>query len=235
MNGQRLVIGRSAEQVKGLVAALQRLDPQLRIQCIPLITTLPLDVPLPEPDTYDTLLFTSQNAVRFFLEKGGKVEGKRLLAIGEATARALPAPCHFISGAGHADGMADELLSLVDDLRDCRILYPTSALSERLLEKRLAPVVASFLTLPIYTSAPHPALSTADLSADYALYYSPSGVSAWAKKNADRPTAISIGPSTTSRLKKLGWTHIIEANAPTEEALYKTLKEQLISCTQKSE
>lgn len=233
--GRQLIIGRSLEQTGELVPQLMWLDPELQVQCLSLIQVEPTDVPLPPSSSYDTLLFTSQNAVRFFLQKGGTTTGKALLCIGPATAQALPTPPHFVSRFGHARGMAAELVAQLSDLSTRHLLYPTSALSELVLQQQLAPRVASFCTLPIYTTVPHPRIPTT-LAPDYAVYYSPSAVTAWAERNNSRPTAVSIGPSTTNRLRQLGWTHIFQAKTPTNGAVFQTLKQLLkTSCIQKSE
>lgn len=235
MKYPQVVIGRSPEQAATLVSKLQSLDTRLGIRCIPLIQVCSLDTALPRPEAYDTLLFTSRQAVHFFLEKGGVLTGKRLLAIGAATAEALPYPPDFVSRSGHAEGMAVELREHFPDLESWHLLYPTSTLSERVLEQRLSGLVASFSTLPLYATTAHPQIP-AGITADYAIYYSPSGATAWAEQSSCRPTAISIGPSTSRRLRALGWTQVFEAKAPTEEAIYITLKNQLLSsCTYLSE
>jgi uroporphyrinogen-III synthase len=100
--GKCIVITRAREQSAALAEALERYGAEVlflpTVAFVPAKDTQPLDAAIKELDQFDWILFTSQNAVRFFSQRrrelglppsgSGAAKGVRVAAIGPATAQA---------------------------------------------------------------------------------------------------------------------------------------------------
>lgn len=73
LKGKRVVITRASEQSAGLVEALEQLGAEVlsmpTVEFAPPEDTSPLDAAIARLSAFDWILFTSQNAVRFFAER----------------------------------------------------------------------------------------------------------------------------------------------------------------------
>jgi uroporphyrinogen-III synthase len=119
---------------------------------LPVIAIKPLSVPpsgrikLERTETFEWIIFTSENGVMHFMEEYKKVTGSISLpaqtgiaAIGPNTARVAVKyglNPRFISRTSNAAGFSDELISLFRG-KHPRILWPTGSLSPGILTDRL--------------------------------------------------------------------------------------------------
>jgi uroporphyrinogen III methyltransferase/synthase len=137
--GKRIVVTRAPEQASELIRALETLGAEVLL--LPTVGFAPaedpaeLDAAFARLADFDWILFTSQNAVRFFgsrwLETGrertalGSVRG-RIAAVGSATARALAAEgmkVNYVAQTQSGESLATELR---DSMRGKQVLLPRS-------------------------------------------------------------------------------------------------------------
>jgi uroporphyrinogen-III synthase len=124
LEGKTIVVTRAPEQAKELTRALETLG--ARVLLMPTVSFAPakdseeLDSALRHITQFDWILFTSQNAVRFFLWRGGElgigpaVQPARPLiaAVGDATAQAareLDWRVDFVAQTQTGESLAEEL------------------------------------------------------------------------------------------------------------------------------
>ena len=166
----------------------------------PLIETNPVDFVINNEQNYDTVLFSSKNAVRYFLEKYSLL-GKRIVTIGKATEQTLRQHGYktdFIA----AQPSSDSLMMLIRENPQWRILYPCSNLSNNPLHSM--PNVAPVIVYETRTRA-QGVLGLNEYSA--VVFTSPSTVDAFIKLYSGVPQhllCIAIGPITKNRLKEKG-------------------------------
>ena len=168
--GRRIVVTRAREQASGLAARLQELGaeviefPTIRID--PLPDESRLDQAVAELASYQWVIFTSVNGVRFFwkaLRRQGRdaraLASCRLVAIGPATASALEA--HGL----HADLVPEKYVAegVVDALRrqgpldKARFLLPRAARAREVLPEALREAHAVVDVVPCYETVPEEA------------------------------------------------------------------------------
>ena len=170
--GKRIVVTRAAAQAGDLADRLRALGADaVELPTISLVRPLdtgPLDGAIARLDSYDWLVFTSANGVRFFLERldASAFDLRRLraqlAAIGPATASALEAlhlkvdltPESFV-----AEGLADAFAKL--NLTGRRVLLPRAAAARDVLPEALramgahADVVAAYRNVVPEGAAEH--------------------------------------------------------------------------------
>ena len=168
--GRRIVVTRAREQASGLAARLQELGaeviefPTIRID--PLSDESRLDQAVAELASYQWVIFTSVNGVRFFW-KALRGQGRdaralascRLVAIGPATASALEA--HGL----HADLVPEKYVAegVVEALRKqgpldkARFLLPRAARAREVLPEALREAHAVVDVVPCYETVPEEA------------------------------------------------------------------------------
>lgn len=205
---------------------------------------------LAEFGSYDWVVFTSTNGVRYFLEEFFAVFDDirslglvRFAAVGEATAAAirghhLRVECQPAVATGEA--LADALVA-TGSLDSAKILVVTGNLNRDTLVKRLEDARAIVDRLPVYATAKTD-LSTDPAAAEFraqgadaVLFASSSAVQSFVDqaaalqlaKAARRPLTGSIGPQTTETMKKVGIPVDFEAKTPSLEGLVAALVEKL--------
>jgi uroporphyrinogen-III synthase len=137
--GKRIVITRAPEQAAELVSALESLGAQVFL--LPTVSFAPpespaeLDAALERLTEFDWILFTSQNAVRFFCRRWTETGRERatpgavrarVAAVGSATARAITAEgmrVDYIAQTQTGESLAGELR---DSMAGKRVLLPRS-------------------------------------------------------------------------------------------------------------
>ncbi|MCP4164426.1 MAG: uroporphyrinogen-III synthase [Chloroflexi bacterium] len=217
LQNRRVVVTRSVDQAAALVAELEHLG------AIPLVVPAIQFVPLPTDQlddalrritSYDWLIFTSANAVRFFYDYVDTLATAsplpKLAAIGDATADLLSSrnrepdfvPSQFVG---------EQLVQGLGELLGARVLLPRSRIGRPEIVELLRTCGAQVDDIALYdtvTAPPHPAM-LADLGQgfDAITFTSPSSVRNFLKIIGDMPdlreqldkAAIAcIGPTTAA-------------------------------------
>jgi uroporphyrinogen-III synthase len=254
LSGRRIAVTRAREQSPELTRKLAALGAEV-IE-LPLITVSKeidkhalLDV-LTELGSYDWIVFTSANGVRFFFDEFHRIYDDvrslgllRFAAVGEATAKAI-AEQHIkiecqprIATAG---ALAEALID-TGSLDHAKVLVITGNLNRDELVTKLEAELAIVDQLQVYKT------EQTDLSnepgaadfrargADAILFASSSAVQSFVDQanslklssNARRPIAGSIGPQTSETMKEAGMPVDFEAKTPSLDALVDALVKKL--------
>jgi len=240
-SGLRILVTRAREQAGELSAKLRALGAEViefpTIEIRPAADYGPLDAALGRLDSYDWLIFTSANGVRFFAERlehsGRDLCGlrARLCAIGPATRRALEA-LHLKVDLMPSQYVAESLVEAfaAHDLAGQRILLPRAALARDLAPAELArrgaqvdvveayrtviPQQAPALARQIFSAARKPDWITFTSSSTVANFVAAAGVAVLGDVRV-----ASIGPITTATAVQHGIQVTVEARTFTIDGL----------------
>ena len=250
LSGRRIAVTRAREQASDLAAKLAALGAE--VVELPLIHVSkhiekdPLADVMLELGSYDWIVFTSTNGVRFFMEEFLRLFDDiralgllRFACIGDATAAAirtfhLKIECQpKIATAG---ALADELIA-TGSLDSAKILLIIGNLNRDELVTKLEGARAIVDSLQVYQTektdlAAEPA--AADFrarGADAILFASSSAVQSFVDqavavklgKEARRPLAGSIGPQTSETMKQVGLPIDFTAKTPSLDSLVEAL------------
>lgn len=254
LSGRRIAVTRSRSQASELAGKLAALGAEV-IELPLLSTSKEVDLhtladALAELGSYDWIVFTSANGVRYFFEEFHRIFDDirslgllRFAAVGEATARAiaeqhLKVECQ--PKVATAEALADELIA-TGSLDSAKVLVITGNLNRDTLVTKLEEARAIVDRLQVYKTektdlSQEP--SAADFrarGADAILFASSSAVQSFVdqaaalklQKGASRPLAGSIGPQTTETMKKAGMPVDFVAATPSLEALVDALVKKL--------
>jgi uroporphyrinogen III methyltransferase/synthase len=222
--GRRIVITRAREQASVLADLLHGLGaevielPTIRIE--PAANYAPLDQAIANLRTYDWLIFTSANGVRYFLERldasGSDLRAirGRICAIGPATRDALER-FHIKVDVVAEQYVAEGLLAALApyDLTGARILLPRAAIARDVLPSELARRGAHVEVVEAYRTAVPPDLAQRAQEAiarhpDWIAFTSSSTVQnlvdAIGAEALSTMRVASIGPITSETLRKCG-------------------------------
>ncbi len=217
LQNRRVVVTRSVDQALALVADLERLGAiPLVVPAIQFVSLPPdqLDDALCRITTYDWLIFTSANAVRFFFDYVDTLAMvtslPKLAAIGDATAdllRSRNVEPDFVP----SQFMGEQLVQGLGELRDARVLLPRSRIGRPEVVELLQACGAQVDDIALYdtiTAPAHPAmLAELGQGFDAIIFTSPSSVRNFLKIIEDMPdlreqldqAAIAcIGPTTAA-------------------------------------
>jgi len=179
---------------------------------------------LADTDAFDWILFTSQNAVRYFIqklrdEKSHIPKDMKIAAVGPATALALKKHKIRITKIPKKSTSEDLLLEL-QYLRGKCVLFPRSDIAPHGLISRMRKRGAKVTVIPLYTTVPV-LLSSPEkaglLSGKYADIYfkSPSGIrglleqfTATQKKQILSIPVNAIGPMTSKKAREAGFRRV---------------------------
>jgi uroporphyrinogen-III synthase len=254
LSGRRIVVTRAREQSPELAGRLAALGAE--VVELPLITVsreidlhLLHDV-LAELGTYDWIVFTSANGVRFFFEEFHRIFDDirslgllRFAAIGETTAKAISAQHIKVEcqpKIATAPALAEALIA-TGSLDSAKLLVITGNLNRDELVTRLEDERAIVDQLQVYKteqtdlSADPAAADFRARGADAILFASSSAVQSFAdqaavlklEQGAKRPLAGSIGTQTSDAMKKVGMPVDFEAKTPSLDALIEALVKKL--------
>jgi uroporphyrinogen-III synthase len=160
--GKRIVVTRAPEQARELIAMLETLGAQVfafpLLEALPVEDTLPLDAAIRQLPEFDWLIFTSQNAVSFFVRRCGELGVKasdlsartQIAVVGPATAKAAGLagyPVHFVGPETHGLGLA---AGLMGGMEGKRVLLPRSDLASKELPAALRKAGAGVLEVTAY-------------------------------------------------------------------------------------
>ena len=237
--GRRIVITRAREQASALAELLHGLGaevielPTIRIE--PAAGYAPLDQAIANLRTYDWLIFTSANGVRYFLDRldaSGSdlraIQG-RICAIGPATREALER-FHIKVDVVAEEYVAEGLLAALApyDLNGARVLIPRAAIARDILPSELARRGAHVDVVEAYRTIAPPDLPQRAREAitrrpDWITFTSSSTVQNFVDAiGAEALSGIrvaSIGPITSETLRKCGVSVDVEAASYTISGL----------------
>ncbi|MBZ5696244.1 MAG: uroporphyrinogen-III synthase [Acidobacteriia bacterium] len=234
--GKRIVVTRAAEQAPELVRALESLGAQVLL--LPLVTFTPpedwrpVDSALERIATFDWVLFTSQNAVRFFAGRAAQLHREKgwprppkIAAVGPATASAAEREGFQVDHTAQehsGEGLSRELSA---SLAGRSVLLPRSDRADSRLPDALLKIGAQVTEVIAYRTAPPNSLDSKIVSAlaagsvDAIVFASPSAFHNVAgllgaggmKKLSESAQFAAIGPTTASAIRA-GGAHVeIEA------------------------
>ncbi|HNC23970.1 MAG TPA: uroporphyrinogen-III synthase [Opitutaceae bacterium] len=247
LRGRRVALTRAGHQNSELHAKLAALGAEVLelplIEVRKSVKNEDLAEVFPELGSYDWMVFTSTNGVRYFFEEFHRVFDDirslgliRVACVGEATAKAVTAQhlrVECLPKTATAEALADELIA-TGSLDSAKVLVVTGNLNRDALVKKLEDEGRAIVdTLKVYETVKH------DLSADPAaadfrangadaiLFASSSAVQSFAdqakalqlEKTARRPLAGSIGPQTSETMKQVGVPIDFTAKEPGLDAL----------------
>lgn len=241
LTGRRVVVTRTREQASVLAAKLTALGaeaielPVIRISKE--VAKEAFEDAMAELGSYDWLVFTSANGVRFFFEdffrKFDDIRSLgliRIACVGEGTAKGLSELHLRIEcrpATATAEALADELIA-TGGLDHAKLLVITGNLNRDTLVSKLEEARAIVDRLQVYKtekvdlSAQPAAADFRAHGADAILFASSSSVQSFVDQagalalspGARRPIAGSIGPQTSESMKKCGMPVDFEAKPP---------------------
>jgi uroporphyrinogen III methyltransferase/synthase len=246
--GRRIVVTRTRRQAGELTEKLARLGAD--VLEIPTIRTEPR--PLGEVERgklaklsrhFDWVVFASPNAVEFFFNEYFKIKSDlrdlgsvKFAAVGPATAgklRELHLQVDLQPEIYTAEKLAEAFIKM--DVQSVRFCLPHGDLAEPHLADHLRKSGGAVEDWIIYQTVPE----TEDVTGARARYLregahwitftSASTVVNWhalnlqAEEGAPRPKAVSIGPMTSSELRRLGYQGYSEAPGATLDSLVETI------------
>lgn len=247
-----IIITRPENESRKFIKKLEKLElygisyPTVMISKLPLTDSTKNY--LRDISSFDWILFTSKNGVKFFMQaiKNLKIDVKELKilhigAIGTKTAEMLKKyqlPVHFIPSIFTTEDLVYEL----QNIKGKKILLPRADIATPLLIKFLKEKGAHIINIPIYqtTLLLQPDKSLEQLykkkEISYLTFTSPSTVKGFVKNieelkidtNIFSVPTISIGPVTTRTLKKYGFQNVYTADIFTEDGMLMKLKEILV-------
>jgi uroporphyrinogen III methyltransferase/synthase len=239
--GQRIVVTRARGQAEALSSRLHALGAEVielpTIEIQPALDYDPLDQAIAQLGSYDWLVFTSANGVRFFLERLDRSAvdlralRARICAIGPATRAALEA-LHLKVDLMGKDFVAEGMLAAFAafNLTGQRILLPRAAVARDLVPVELArrgatvDVVEAYRTVvPDSARAAAAEIFSAPRKPDWITFTSSSTVrNLAAVAGADALAGVktaSIGPVTSATARECGIEVTVEASVFTVDGL----------------
>lgn len=254
LSGRRIAVTRAREQAPELTAKLSALGAE--VVELPLISiTKEIDKHslhdvLSELGSYDWIIFTSANGVRYFFDEFFRIYDDiralgllRFAAVGDTTAKVIAE--HHIKielqpKIATAEALADELIA-TGSLDSAKLLVITGNLNREVLTQKLEDARAIVDLLQVYKtektdlSADPAAADFRAKGADAILFASSSAVQSFVdqaaalklEKDAKRPLAGSIGPQTSETMKTLGMPIDFVAKTPSLDALVEALVKKL--------
>jgi uroporphyrinogen III methyltransferase/synthase len=249
LEGRCIVITRAPEQAGELVAQLRDLGAEVlllpTVSFAPAQDWAPLDAAIRQLASFDWVLLTSQNAVRYFFERCGELgvdagaDVKRPLyaAVGPATANAAEANGIAVArtaGQYRGEALARELAA---ETTGKRVLLPRSDRARPDLPQALRSAGATVLDVVAYRTMPAVAAEVTVLekvragNVDVVAFASPSAFHHLAEElGIDGMRAISqaaafaaIGPVTAKAIREDGCDVVIEAEESTGEGLVRAI------------
>jgi uroporphyrinogen-III synthase len=254
LSGKRIAVTRAREQASELSGKLSELGAAVvelpLIQISKEIDKETLADVLSELGSYDWIVFTSANGVRFFFEEFYRIfEDVRALgmlrfaSVGETTTKAIVEQHIRVEcqpKVATAEALADELVA-TGSLDSAKVLVITGSQNRDTIIKKLEEARAIVDQLQVYKTEKTD-LRDNDAAADFRakgadaiLFASSSAVQSFTdqaaslklEKKAVRPIAGSIGPQTSETMKKVGMPVDFEAKNPSLDALVEALVKKL--------
>jgi len=252
LQGRRFVVTRSRGQASELSEKLERLGAE--VIGLPLISISKSvdeetrDDVFAELASYDWLVFSSPNGVRYFFEaffeKFDDIRSLgfiRIAAVGKSTANEIKkfyVTTDLIPDEANAESLAEALVA-TESLDSAKVLLVTGNLGRDVLMKKLEEARAIVDRFEVYRTDPtdlsgNPAAKAfREQGADAILFTSSSGVKSFVDQAKDlilaegaiRPKSISIGPITSSSMEKVGMPMSFQAKEASLDSLVEVVVE----------
>lgn len=249
--GKRIVITRALEQSRDLASELEARGAEVLL--LPLVgfadpeDTEPLDAALRSLARFDWILFTSQNAVRFFCKRCRalgldchRLQSPRpmVAAVGPATARAAEEEgirVDHVSSRTQGEALAKELWGAVTGRQ---VLLPRSDRAGEDLPRLLREAAAEVVEVVAYHTVPPPSLDATVMrritegEVDVVTFASPSAFDHFMDTLGAEPVAgiagkvvfAAIGPTTAQAIRDAGYSATIEAAVSSSAGLAKAIE-----------
>ncbi|MEX2044764.1 MAG: uroporphyrinogen-III synthase [Opitutus sp.] len=252
--GRRIVVTRPRDQVSELAGKLATLGAEvIELPLIQVSRDINMELlaeVFAELGSYDWIVITSANGVKYFFEEFHRVFDDiramgllRVAVVGEATARAVTAQHIRVEcqpKIATADALADELIA-TGGMDSAKLLVITGSLNRDTLIRKLEDARAIVDRLQVYKTgktdlAAEPAAENFRKDgADAILFASSSAVQSFVDQagalelaqGAKRPLAGSIGPQTSETMKSVGMPIDFEAKTPSLDALVEALVQRI--------
>lgn len=237
--GKRIVVTRAAGQAAQLASKLEELGACVieipTIEIHPALDAAPLDAAIADLASYDWLIFTSANGVRFFVERLDRSAADlrslraRICAIGPATRAAIEA-LHLKVDLMGQEYVAESLLAAfaAHDLAGKRILLPRAAVARDVIPEELARRGALVEVVEAYRTTPPEHVREFPAGVDAVTFTSSSTVqnfvSLYGAESMAGAQAISIGPITSGTARSLGIAVTAEAKPFTVDGLVEAVR-----------
>ena len=247
LSGLRIVITRARDQTSELRMKLEALGAEVleipMIQTEPALITQDLTEVFAEIATYEWIVFTSPNGVRYFFDLFFKAfkdvrsfGGMRVACIGEATAKELEPyhiACDLIPPKAVAESLADSLIES-GSLDSANVLVITGNRNRDTLVNKLEQEGRAIVDkLQVYTTNlasvadSYAAKRYREQGADYVIFSSSSTAQAWSQlsdqlkveEGVSAPKFVSIGNVTSKALANNSLPVDLQASASNLDAL----------------
>lgn len=255
LESRTVLVTRARAQAEEMTVLLEGLGANVihvpTIEIIPPDDLAPLDDVIRNLEEYDWIIFTSSNAVDFFIQRqrenrSGYVAllGTRsICAIGTATARALEEAgirASFVAQESTSEGVLRELIERIGGqsiLRELKILIPRAKVAREVLPSRLRDLGAHVDVVETYQTV-LPQITRSSLKKlfeetriDVITFTSSSTVSNLATlleladlSDVVKSTLVAcIGPVTAETARKFGLTNIIQPDVYTAAELVRVI------------
>jgi uroporphyrinogen III methyltransferase / synthase len=258
LEGRRIVITRAAEQSSDLRARLEELGAE--VDSLPLVRfleskdTADLDRAIRSLDEFDWIIFTSANAVTFFLGRCRALESSpnmgrtKIAAVGTATRVALEKQglqASFVPAEFSGAGLAAELSGVISGKS---VLLPRSDRASEELPSALCKAGAKVTEVIAYVTAGPEAFdcnlvdAIRDGRVDAVAFFSPSAFREFQKlmgadlpvKYDSRVALAAVGPVTAGAIRGTGLPVAIEADEATTASLVEGLERHFSALESKS-
>lgn len=168
--------------------------------------------------SFDSIVFTSANAVISFATAHENVKGKSIFALNGKTNETL---LRYNIKAGFTAENAESLAEKIIQHSGKSVLHICGNLGLDRLEKRFENTGISYRKLIAYNTILRPSKAETN-SFDAVLFFSPSGVKSFFSANElpENVLCVAIGRTTAEALKLKTANKIIIPSAPTPEALF---------------
>lgn len=256
LRGRKIVVTRAAEQATELVERFERLGAEVVL--LPTVALrdpedwAPLDRELERLTEFDWLIFTSQNAVRYFSRRcrelglsssSAQSSGPRVAAVGPATSEAAAREglrVDYVAKRHSGESLAEELKAAV---AGCRVLLPRSDSARGDLPAALRAAGADVVEVIAYRTVEPDELKSEALKrimhgeADVVTFASPSAFQNFADETGieelGRMTShcviAALGPVTAQAIRETGVPVGIEAKESTSAGLVEAIEKYFTS------
>lgn len=233
LSNARILITRPEQESKPVATLLGAMGAE--VICIPTIEVHPansdeISQVQKNIHAYQWIVFTSKNAVRYFLKNFPVPENNRpkIAAVGKTTGQTIAQynwPVDFIGAGKGAETLAREFHKKVG-FNNLKILYPCSHLAKTRFSTIAMENGADHIHMvhAYRTVAPTNLKSQKLYPYHIAIFYSESAVNNYVNALSDRSPlkhlwTVSIGLTTSQSLKSRGFTHIQQAGSPSISAI----------------